>query len=114
MFDQDLTLEEAMEELSSAEDFLNFFEIPFDTTVVLVNRLHIMQRYHDYLADSAEMLEGYEGNDKAIYAAYKALLEKAYEDFVNSDAKTEAVLKIYKMQGPQTTFVSVDSLLEGF
>ena len=111
--DYDLTLEEEMEELSSAEDFLQFFEVPYDTTVVHVNRLHIMQRFHDYLDESADVMENYTGNDAAMRAGYKTLLERAYQDFVDSDARTEKVLKIYKMQGPQTTFVSVESLLEG-
>lgn len=46
-------LDEALEELVSAEDFLNFFGVPFVPSVVQVNRLHIMQRYHDYLCQAA-------------------------------------------------------------
>jgi nitrogenase-stabilizing/protective protein len=99
-----------LEELSSAEDFLTYFNVPFDAKVVHVNRLHIMQRYHDYLAQSETALADYEGNDAAIAAVYKRLLTQAYEDFVTSDASTEKVLKVYKMQGPQTDFVSLDSL----
>ena len=45
-----LTLAEAMEELVSAEDFLDYFAVPYDPAVVHVNRLHILQRFHDYLA----------------------------------------------------------------
>lgn len=108
---QTTSLHDDLEELSSAEDFLNYFQIPFDTTVVLVNRLHIMQRYHDYLSQAQASLAEYAGNDAATAAVYKSLLTQAYEDFVHSDAKTEAVLKIYKMQGPQTTFVSLESLM---
>lgn len=40
---------EELEELSSAEEFLEYFHIEFDPATVMVNRLHIMQRYHDYL-----------------------------------------------------------------
>ena len=47
MTDTDLTLD--LEELVSAEDFLNYFDIAFDQTVVHVNRLHILQRFHNYL-----------------------------------------------------------------
>ena len=35
--------------LSSAEDFLHFFGVPFDEHVVQVNRLHILKRYFQYL-----------------------------------------------------------------
>jgi len=108
-----LTLEEALEELSAAEDFLQFFGIAYDPSVVHVNRLHIMQRFHDYIDDSAELTGNYGGNDEAMKAAYSALLERAYQDFVESDALTEKVFKVFRMQGPQTGFVSVESLLEG-
>ncbi|MEE2730190.1 MAG: nitrogenase-stabilizing/protective protein NifW [Pseudomonadota bacterium] len=109
---QEGELDDLMEELSSAEDFLLFFDIPFDASVVHVNRLHIMQRFHDYLNQNQAMVTQYEGNDDAMAALYKALLTQAYQDFVESDALTEKVFKVFKMQGPQTTFVSVDSLLK--
>lgn len=108
--DTDLDLEDALDELSSAEDFLEFFQVEFDAKVVHVNRLHIMQRFHDYLGDAKGSIEGAE--DEAVAKVYRALLIQAYSDFVESDAKTEKVLKIYKMQGPQTTFVSADAIFE--
>ena len=108
-----LSLEDALEELSSAEDFLQYFNIPYEPSIVHVNRLHIMQRYHDYLDDSAAAMENYQGNEEAMKAAYKALLERAYQDFVDSDALTEKVFKVFKMQEQQNGFVSVESLLEG-
>ena len=106
----DMTFLDDLEELSSAEDFLDYFAIDFDKSVVQVNRLHIMQRLHDYLkelpdADSVEDIEGYK-------AAYKALLMKAYDDFVHSDALTEKVFRVFHMKGPQTTFVPLDQILE--
>ncbi len=106
----DMTFIDDLEELSSAEDFLEYFDIDFDKSVVQVNRLHIMQRFHDYLkdlpdADSIEDIEGYK-------VAYKELLVKAYEDFVNSDALTEKVFRVFHMKGPQTTFVPLDKILE--
>ena len=51
--DDTLTLAEAMEDLVSAEDFLDYFAVPYDPAVVHVNRLHILQRFHDYLAKQA-------------------------------------------------------------
>ncbi|MFV8818359.1 nitrogenase-stabilizing/protective protein NifW [Haliea sp. E17] len=109
----ELTLEDALEELSSAEDFLDYFDIPFDPAVVHVNRLHIMQRFHDYLDKSESLTDTHAGNDDAMAAAYKALLERAYQDFVESDALTEKVFKVFKTHGAQAGFVSVESLLEG-
>ena len=59
-----------------------------------------------------EALDSGEVSDKARSEAYKVLLTRAYQDFVESDAQTEKVFKVFKMQEPQTTFVSVDSLFE--
>jgi len=109
--DDDLTLEDALDELSSAEDFLEYFGIPFDAKVVQVNRLHIMQRYHDYLSKSEDALEQHQDNEEALKSVYKALLQHAYQDFVESDALTEKVFKVFHMHEPQTTFVPIENLL---
>ncbi len=66
MEDINLTLEEALEELISAEDFLAFFEVPFDQSVVNVNRLHILQRFHDYMAKHASNLPADAGARSAV------------------------------------------------
>lgn len=101
----DLTLDEAMEELVSAEDFLNYFGIEFDPAVVQVNRLHILQRFHDYLAKT--QLPDIEAGRRAIYTT---LLTQAYLDFVESDALTEKVFKVFHMHEPQTKFVPVSAI----
>ncbi len=111
--DDVLTLDEALEELSAAEDFLQFFGIAYDPSVVHVNRLHIMQRFHDYIDGSTELTQDHAGNDDAMKAAYQALLQRAYQDFVDSDALTEKVFKVFRTHGPQAGFVSLDSLLQG-
>lgn len=105
----DLTLDEALEELVGAEDFLNYFEIPFEQSVVHVNRLHIMQRFHDYIQKSENALPD-DCSEAARKDVYTKLLTRAYQDFVTSDAQTEKVFKVFKMNEPQSTFVSVDQL----
>jgi nitrogenase-stabilizing/protective protein len=103
----DLTLDEALEELSAAEDFLDYFEVPYEPSVVHVNRLHILQRFNEYLSQSTDLLP--EG-DEAKKEVYRRLLTRAYQDFVESDALTEKVFKVFKMNQPQETFVSIDLL----
>ncbi|MEL6980489.1 MAG: nitrogenase-stabilizing/protective protein NifW [Pseudomonadota bacterium] len=96
--------EASLEGLSSAEDFLDHFEIEYDQRVVHVNRLHILQRFHDYLEKDAEEPEGEEASE--VY--YTKWLTKAYHDFVASDALTEKVFKVLQPAPP--AFVSLDSL----
>ena len=102
----DLTLTETLEELESAEDFLNYFGVAFDPAVVHVNRLHILQRYHNYLAQAGALPEA----EDARRAVYTALLARAYQDFVASDALTEKVFKVFHMHEPQTAFVPLASI----
>jgi len=107
--DSDLTLAEAMDDLVSAEDFLDFFGVPYEQCVVHINRLHIMQRYHDYLSNAGRLLENQD--DTVRHAAFRQLLARAYQDFVDSDAQTEKVFKVFRMREPQKTFVSIEQLL---
>jgi len=101
----DLTLDEALEELSSAEDFLDYFEVDYEPSIVHINRLHILQRFHDYLKQASDMIPA---DEEQCRKSYKALLESAYNDFVNSDALTEKVFKVFHMNEPQSTFVSLE------
>ena len=102
----ELTLDEAMEELCAAEDFLDYFGITFEPAVVQVNRLHILQRFHNYLA-SEGVLSELESARRAVYAR---LLLRSYQDFVKSDALTEKVFKVFHMHEPQTHFVPLTSI----
>jgi nitrogenase-stabilizing/protective protein len=83
--------------------------VPYDPAVVHVNRLHILQRFHDYLADARPMMPEDDANRRT---AYSKLLERAYQDFVESDALTEKVFKVFHMHEPQTTFVPIAGLFK--
>ena len=89
-------LETELAELESAEDFLNYFNVDFDSSVVHVNRLHILQRFHDYLGHCPE-------TRRPTRAEYRACLAMAYEDFVKSDAISEKVFKVLKRASGITT-----------
>jgi len=107
-----LTLDEALAELCSAEDFLDYFGVPYDEAVVRVNRLHILQRYHDYLARLGDVA----GDDGSRAAVYKQWLSRAYEDFVHSDSLTEKVFRVFHTQalpeGGSSQFVSLDRIFQ--
>jgi nitrogenase-stabilizing/protective protein len=106
-----LSLAEAMEDLVSAEDFLDYFEVPYEPSVVQVNRLHILQRFHDYLAKQAPNLPPEESQQRGIYRLW---LERAYQDFTVSDSLTEKVFAVFqhvaKPDGGMSSFVSIDKV----
>jgi nitrogenase-stabilizing/protective protein len=100
-------LDVELDELSSAEDFLEFFAVEFDPAVVHVNRLHILQRFHDYLVETGELPQEYE----ARYNTYAGLLSSAYSDFVTSDARTEKVFRVFHMHAAREVVIPVESIL---
>ncbi len=85
-----IALPEDLGDLETAEEFLEHFAIPYDPQVVRVARLHILQRFHDYLAQADDT------DDGGRAAGIKALMLRAYEDFVHSDPLTERVFKVLK------------------
>jgi nitrogenase-stabilizing/protective protein len=105
MSDVDLTLEEALEELSSAEEFLDYFGIAYDAKTVHVNRLHILQRYHDYISAQGPAPAG----DAPAREFYTTWLTRAYTDFVSSDALTERVFVVLQ-KAAGTSFVPLTSI----
>ncbi|MGB0129056.1 MAG: nitrogenase-stabilizing/protective protein NifW [Rhodocyclaceae bacterium] len=99
-------LQDELADLSTAEEFLDFFGIVYEPSVVQVNRLHILQRFHDYLGkEPAEAMD-----DAAETARHRRLLARAYEDFVVSDARTEKVFKVFHMHEPKTVFVPISEI----
>jgi nitrogenase-stabilizing/protective protein len=102
---EDLSLAEALEELSTAEDFLDYFGIEYDPSVVHVNRLHILQRYHDYLAHNPAPQD----DESAARAHYHAFLQRAYHDFTVSDAVTEKVFAVFR-KASGTAFVPLTAI----
>lgn len=104
-----MNLEHELAALESAEDFLDFFSLEYDPKVVHVNRLHILQRFHDYLQQNQSLIPE---DDTAKFEVYKCLLNQAYQDFVTSDALTEKVFKVFHRNEPQTTFVSIEGLFK--
>ena len=113
MDDITLTLDEALEELVSAEDFLEFFDVPYEPSVVHVNRLHILQRFHDYMAKQAPNLPPEEEQQRGIYRLW---LQRAYQDFVESNSITEKVFAVFQNQakpdGGFSSFVSLDKVFK--
>lgn len=82
-----------MKRLESAEDFLDYFAIPYDLPVVNVSRLHILKRFYQYLAKQG----GVESLPPAsAYSACREMLAAAYMDFLNSSGIEQKVFKVFQ------------------
>ncbi|MBI3381647.1 MAG: nitrogenase stabilizing/protective protein NifW [Aquabacterium sp.] len=82
-----------LRQLSSADDFLQFFGVPHDKAVVNVSRLHILKRFYQYIRQEPNLPED---NEQALYQCYRTLLIKAYGDFVKSTPAQEKVFKVFQ------------------
>jgi nitrogenase-stabilizing/protective protein len=82
-----------LKQLSSAEEFLQFFGVPYDEHVVHVNRLHILKRFYQYLHREQGLGEL---NEVQMFGRYRELLAAAYQDFVHSTAAREKVFKVFQ------------------
>lgn len=101
------SLEQVLTELNSAEEFLDYFAIAYDPAVVRVNRLHILQRFHDYLHEAATAMPV---SDEPRRVAYARLLQRAYQDFVGSSACEQRVFKVFQRQAAQEIRVPLAAL----
>lgn len=87
------TLAAKLNQLSAAEDFLQFFGVPYEKDVVNVSRLHILKRFYQYIRQEPNLPED---NEQELYQCYRNLLIKAYEDFVASTPAKEKVFKVFQ------------------
>lgn len=94
---------------SSAEDFFTLLGVDHDPQVLNVARLHILRRMGQYLVS-----EDFSGQpDTVVAERCKAVLEKAYGDFVTSSPIDQRVFKVLKdaVKPPKPpTFVSLTTL----
>ena len=95
-----------MQQLGSAEEFLDYFAVPYDRAVVNVSRLHILKRFNQYLAQQG----GVEGLEPArAYGLCREMLARAYGDFLVSSGIQEKVFKVFQAAHGEHR-VALDSL----
>ena len=94
-----------IQEFSAAEEFLDFFGIVYQPSVVHVNRLHILKRFNQYLGKTPIPDDM---DEAAAWDTCKTLLGKAHDDFVGSTAAQEKVFKVFQEQDGKS--ISLDSI----
>lgn len=89
------SISQELSTLSSAEEILDYFAVPYDRAVVNVSRLHILKRFHQYLGQRG----GLEGLPAAsAYATCRELLARAYTDFLHSSGIEQKVFRVFQAQ----------------
>ncbi|MEB3230929.1 MAG: nitrogenase-stabilizing/protective protein NifW [Leptolyngbyaceae bacterium] len=79
--------------LSTAEEYLKFFEIPYDSKVVSINRLHILKKFSQFVQAIDQ-----ENNSSELerLGQYKIALQNAYNLFLNSSSLEQKLFKVFQ------------------
>jgi nitrogenase-stabilizing/protective protein len=86
-------------QLINAEEYLEFFALPYDPQFVNVNRLHILQKFSSFIKSIDS--ESPELSDAEKLERYQVALEEAYKTFTTSSPLDEKLFKVFndKPQG---------------
>ena len=105
-----MTVLEQIGKLSSAEDIFHFLDVRYDPAVLNVARLHILRRMGDNLRNAAP-----EPDEAKARAFFRAHLERAYQDFVQSSPIKERLFKVHKdaMRSSAAPLVRLSNLGNG-
>lgn len=95
---------EALAGLSSAEEFLEALDVPYDPAALAPRRLHVMKRFQDALAVHPD----------ADRATLRACLEAAYHESIGDDARTRTDFAVFRQarDGSGRAFVPLSALAE--
>jgi nitrogenase-stabilizing/protective protein len=87
------TIEE-FKKLSDAEEYFQFFELPYDQKIVNINRLHILKKFSQYIQEIDEQSADLNAEEKLNQ--YCLALQQAYEVFLESTPQEQKVFKVFK------------------
>lgn len=92
--------------LVDAEEYFDFFRLPYDLQVVNVNRLHILRKFSQIMKeiDAANL------SDEEKFDRYRLGLQQAYEVFLSSTGVDEKLFKVFQKKQQNIVLLSeIDS-----
>jgi nitrogenase-stabilizing/protective protein len=80
-------------QIVDAEQYFEFFDLPYDAKVVNINRLHILRKFSQFVQniDAGSTTTTQEER----LEEYKAALQQAYAVFLNSNALEQKLFKVF-------------------
>lgn len=92
------------QKITVAEDYFNFFQLPFDQQVVNVNRLHILKKFSQYMAEIDQAYTDITSEEKL--EKYQEALLKAYEVFLTSTGVEQKLFKVFNEKPKNVVLLS--------
>ncbi|WAL58428.1 nitrogenase-stabilizing/protective protein NifW [Thermocoleostomius sinensis] len=78
-------------QLTDAEQFFDFFDLPYDPNIVNVNRLHILQKFSALIKQLND--DQFSEIEKLDY--YRSALQQAYTLFLTSNSLEQKLFKVF-------------------
>ncbi|MBD2411213.1 nitrogenase stabilizing/protective protein [Nostoc calcicola FACHB-389] len=79
--------------LVDAEEFFQFFNLPYDQQFVNVNRLHILKKFSQYIKEIDDNSPDLSAEERLNQ--YSLALEKAYQVFIESTPHEQKLFKVF-------------------
>ncbi|WP_193195404.1 nitrogenase-stabilizing/protective protein NifW [Nostoc sp. MG11] len=80
-------------QLVDTEEFLKFFNLPYDQKFVNVNRLHILKKFSQYIKEIDENSPDLSSEERLNQ--YSLALQKAYQVFLESTPHEQKLFKVF-------------------
>ncbi len=84
------------QKLKEAEEYFDFFQIPYDQKVINVNRLHILKKFSQYIQEIERNYTDLSPKDKLT--KYCEALQKAYQVFLESTPYEQKLFKVFNQK----------------
>ncbi|MFQ4141516.1 nitrogenase-stabilizing/protective protein NifW [Chlorogloeopsis sp. ULAP02] len=84
------------QKLTEAEEYFEFFQLPYDQKVVNVNRLHILKKFSQYIQEIDENYTDLSSKDKL--SKYCEALQQAYQVFLESTPQEQKLFKVFNQK----------------
>lgn len=92
--------------LTTAEDYLDFFKIDYDRTLVNINRLHILKQFSVLIKEVDRVFPDITDGEKLV--KYHIALEEAYQVFLTKSPLETKLFKVF--QTKPKNFVSLEDV----
>lgn len=80
-------------QLVDAEQYFDFFQLPYDAHFVNVNRLHILRKFSGFMSAIDEAAPDLSDTEKLD--RYKGALQEAYDTFAVSSPGQQKLFKVF-------------------
>ena len=90
--------------LVDAEQYFEFFDLPYDPQIVSVNRLHILQKFSQLI--QAPEIASTELSEEEKLGQYRIALQNAYDVFLKSTPLEQKLFKVFNEKPKNVVLIS--------